>query len=147
MRELQLSFGNQKGNEKIQEVKHMASVRMLIVVMCLIFLACDGDGRKEHLACIPNEELADSDCLAEDIIMLCDPLECESESLGENFELPEIIDSTPLCSAMGCEIVNCQLFIVEDLVIDEEALSGTLFTDIVVDGEPLSGPFLCLIPQ
>jgi hypothetical protein len=115
---------------------------MVKIISVCLFLGlglwgCDDGGGFHDMAvirpCITREDLPSLTCLAPDIIAppgLCEPLDCESETMSFNLPLddPQIICQTPDdCTTITCDRGN--LIFSDSMINPDGNLEGTINKD------------------
>lgn len=117
-----------------------ALLSVIVLLVCLTFIACDGDD-----SCIPNRELELSTCVAEDLLQACHRYFCEEVAAANG---PAIVPPDSFggeeCFVTGCKTIFCTFVGYTDLEIRNvngfPGIFGVFFTD-VLDQEPIEfGP-------
>ncbi len=86
----------------------------LIIPILLISLygGCSDNGNSDNMNCFPNEEIMNSECLAEDLINICDQFFCGAEFPTDD---PDIILAGDFffppgdqeCISVDCSTLDC----------------------------------------
>ena len=130
---------------------------LIVSFMCLIFLACDGDEGGRTLPtptptltptptppppCIPNEDLIDSECVAEDLYQACNRYFCEELLVDSSVDPPGIVPPDRYvgedCFPLDCETIFCFFGALSGVtVMDVDGFPGVfgVFGDDII-GEP-----------
>ncbi len=106
-------------------------------VAALIFVASCGD---DDNGCLTPEEIANSECPAEDLLNVCEPFFCgyeievDGEILVVDFFLPPSVD----CEAVNCDTLDCgEASTFSNLEIGENGIPSGTTTNILVPGEQI----------
>jgi hypothetical protein len=112
-----------------------ALLSLIVVLMCLIFLACDDDG---GTSCIPNRELELSACLAQDLFHACNRYFCEEIAAIDEAAaiIPPDSSLGEECVALNCQTISCGSVSYNELrIMNVNGFPGIfgIFSDDVVD--------------
>jgi hypothetical protein len=102
---------------------------LIILLAFLAILGCnDNDGED---ICIPNEELTNTDCLAEDLIFICEPQLCGTtiDGVAADFFVPQGNPPEENCDAPDCQTLICDGLVLTDLLLVDGSLEGFLESD------------------
>ncbi len=120
-----------------------------IIFICLflaVAIGCNDDGGMGEPDCISNEELIDSECLAEDLYQACNRYFCE-ELLADSSEAATIPPDSYFgfeCIPLDCETIFCGLATYNELrIMDDDEFPGIFGTFIpdVLPPQPIQfGP-------
>ncbi len=113
----------------------MKTLSLIVLLMWLTFIACDGNG---GTSCIPNRELELSACVAEDLFQACNRYFCEE--IGppddESATIPPESFLGEECVALDCGTIFCGFVSYNELRITSvDGFPGIfgIFSDDIVD--------------
>jgi len=92
----------------------MKYIAYLIIPLILISLygGCSENGNSDNMNCFPNEEIMNSECLAEDLINTCDQFFCGATFPPLDNGIPLAVDfffppEDQECISIDCNTLDC----------------------------------------
>ncbi len=132
--------------KKFKCYKNLQYAILPLFIIAILTTGCNDDN---NLECLSTEELASTDCPAEDVLLICEPFFCGAEFPPEGDQPGLAVDflfpPPPFVESNACEVIDCYTLqcgdsaIYEDLEVNEFGLPSGLITDI--NGQ--QAPFFC----
>jgi len=124
---LQLVAKNQRGIKMGCKVYYYKVISLVLFISFLGLASCNDD----NSSCLLPEELALSDCLAEDLINICKPFFCEVNIETEERIINEIFLFPPNneCQPLDCNTLDCAI----DSYKDSQANEVGIYKNLQID--------------